>query len=440
VEINCANLRLDAPRRSVISQSHSTPSGGTTPIPGWYGSEPIEGQVEDPYSAFKHLRETQPVNLTPEGNWRLTRYADINRVLRSSDAGMRLNNGLLPGQDEQVPGGGLFMLLQDPPTHTRLRKLVSKAFTPRAIEAWRPRAEAITHKLLDRVAPAGKMDLVSDLARPVPATLICELLGVPPEDQEDFTQWTADATHGLLTIRGIGDDETAAKVEAAGASLIGYFNSLIESRRKNLGDDLLSVLISAEEEGDKLDPLELLSQSVGLLIAGFETTIGLIGNGLTTLIRHPDELAKLRAHPELAESAVEECLRYSGPIVASVRVTHKALTFDDYVIPADNEVVAVLASANRDPEVFEDPERFDITRYTKGKDTAAHLSFGGGAHFCLGAHLARLETQIAIRTLVERFDDLKLENETTEWGRSLFRVPGSVPITFADKPTRPKSA
>nr|MBC8341348.1 cytochrome P450 [Pseudomonadota bacterium] len=168
MDINCANLRLDAPRRSVISQSHSTPSGGTTPIPGWYGSEPIEGQVEDPYSAFKHLRETQPVNLTPEGNWRLTRYADINRVLRSSDAGMRLNNGLLPGQDEQVPGGGLFMLLQDPPTHTRLRKLVSKAFTPRAIEAWRPRAEAITHKLLDRVAPAGKMDLVSDLAPPVP--------------------------------------------------------------------------------------------------------------------------------------------------------------------------------------------------------------------------------------------------------------------------------
>jgi cytochrome P450 len=353
---------------------------------------------------------------------------------------MRLNSGLLPGQDEQVPGGGLFMLLQDPPTHTRLRKLVSKAFTPRAIEAWRPRADAITHRLLDRVAPAGKMDLVSDLARPVPATLICELLGVPPEDQEDFTQWTADATHGLLTIRGIGDDETAAKVEAAAASLIGYFNSLIESRRKNLGDDLLSVLISAEEEGDKLDPLELLSQSVGLLIAGFETTIGLIGNGLTTLIRHPDELAKLRAHPELAESAVEECLRYSGPIVASVRVTHKALTFGDYVIPADNEVIAVLASANRDPEVFEDPERFDITRYTKGKDTPAHLSFGGGAHFCLGAHLARLETQIAIRALVERFDDLKLENETTEWGRSLFRVPGSIPITFTDKSTQSTSA
>ena len=421
-------------RRVVISQSQ--PSSASTPVPGWYGSEPVEGQVEDPYTGFRNLRETQPINLTPEGNWRLTRYADVNRVLRAPEAGMRLTNGLLPGQDEQVAGGGLFMLLQDPPTHTRLRKLVSKAFTPRAIESWRPRAEAVTQRLLDRVAASGKMDLVSDLARPVPATLICELLGVPQEDQEDFTQWTADATHGLLTIRGIGDDATAARVEAAGASLIGYFNNLINERRANLGDDLLSVLISAEEAGDKLDPLELLSQSVGLLIAGFETTIGLIGNGLTTLIRHPDELAKLRAHPELAESAVEECLRFSGPIVASVRVLHEPMVFGEFEIPMDNEVIAILASANRDPEVFEDPDRFDITRYVKGKDTAAHLSFGGGAHFCLGAHLARLETQVAIRSLVERFDQLELQNETTEWGRSLFRVPGSIPITFVDNPVR----
>lgn len=432
-------------RRSTISQSHPTQSssasstGSNAPVPGWYGSEPIEGQVEDPYSGFKHLRETQPINLTPEGNWRFTRYADVNRVLRAPEAGMRLTNGLLPGQDEAVPGGGLFMLLQDPPTHTRLRKLVSKAFTPRAIEAWRPRAEAITQRLLDRVAASGQMDLVSDLARPVPATLICELLGIPPEDQEDFTQWTADATHGLLTIRGIGDEATSRKVEAAATSLLGYFNNLIEERRKNLGDDLLSVLITAEEEGDKLNPLELLSQSVGLLIAGFETTIGLIGNGLTTLIQHPDELARLRAHPELAESAVEECLRFSGPIVASVRVLHEPMTFGEFVIPTDSEVIAILAAGNRDPAVFENPDNFDITRYAKEKNTPAHLSFGGGAHFCLGAHLARLETQIAIRALVTRFDQLELQNETTQWGRSLFRVPGSIPITFVDSPARAAS-
>lgn len=390
----------------------------------------MEFQIEDPYTGFRELRETQPVNLTPDGGWRLSRYADVQSLLRSGRAGMRLTNGLIPGQDESVPGAGLFMLLQDPPTHTRLRKLVKKAFTPRAIETWRPRVEAITNRLLDSVAESGEMELIADLARPVPATLICELLGVPVEDQEDFTQWTTDATHGLLTVRGLGDAETDKRVAAAGTSLIGYFNQLIESRRGKPGDDLLSVLIAAEEDGDKLDPVELISQSIGLLIAGFETTIGLIGNGLTTLIRHPEQLAKLRQHPELAASATEECLRYSGPIVASIRVLHEDTTFGGYEIPCNTEVVALLASANRDPEVFEDPERFDIARYASGSDAPAHLSFGGGAHFCLGAHLARIETEIAIGTLVQRFDEIELVNEKTKWGRSLFRVPGSIPIKF----------
>lgn len=402
-----------------------------TPTRGWYGSEVLDFQTEDPYTGFKQLRETQPVNLTPDGGWRLSRYHDVQRLLRSTSAGMRLTNGKIPGQDDSVPGAGLFMLLQDPPTHTRLRKLVKKAFTPRAIEAWRPRVEAITSELLDRVAESGEMELIADLARPVPATLICELLGVPTEDQAEFTQWTTDATHGLLTIRGLGDENTEKKVEAAGTSLIGYFSNLIEARRGNPGDDLMSVLISAEEDGDKLDPIELLSQSVGLLIAGFETTIGLIGNGLTTLIRHPDQLAKLRAHPELRASAVEECLRYSGPIIASIRILHETTRFGDFEIPMDTEIVALLAAANRDPEVFEDPERFDIARYAPGLDTPAHLSFGGGAHFCLGAHLARIESEIAIGSLVQRFDQIELLDETTEWGRSLFRVPGRIPIKFA---------
>lgn len=401
-----------------------------TPTPGWYGAEQLDFQIEDPYTGFKQLRETQPVNLTPDGGWRLSGYHDVQLLLRSTSAGMRLTNGMIPGQDESVAGAGLFMLLQDPPTHTRLRKLVKKAFTPRAIESWRPRVEAITRELLDRVAETGEMELITDLARPVPATLICELLGVPAEDQADFTQWTTDATHGLLTIRGLGDEATHKKVEAASMSLLGYFNDLIDARRGNPGDDLMSVLIAAEEDGDKLDPLELLSQSIGLLIAGFETTIGLIGNGLTTLIRHPEQLAKLRAHPELRASAVEECLRYSGPILASIRVLHEATRFGNYEIPIDTEVVALLAAANRDPEVFEDPENFDIARYGPGLDTPAHLSFGGGAHFCLGAHLARIETEIAIGSLVERFDQIELVDEATQWGRSLFRVPERIPIKF----------
>ncbi len=175
-----------------------------------------------------------------------------------------------------------------------------------------------------------------------------------------------------------------------------------------------------------------MSQSIGLLIAGFETTIGLIGNGLTTLIRHPEELEKLRADPDLIVSAVEECLRYSGPILVTVRVLHEDSQFGDYVIPIDTEVVALLAAGNRDPDRFEDPERFDVTRYAEGKNATPHLSFGGGAHLCLGAHLARLETQIAIGTLVRRFDGLTLQSESTEWGRSLFRVPGRIPVRFME--------
>jgi cytochrome P450 len=418
-----------------MSQSKPTANESRPqPVPGWYGAVFEEGmQSEDPYTGFRELRETQPVNLTPDGTWRLSRYDDIRRLLREAPTGVRRTNGLLPGQTEEVPGSGLFMLLQDPPNHTRLRKLVSKAFTPRAIASWRPRIQKITDELLDRVAGKGSMDLVADLALPVPATLICELLGIPAEDQGRFTQWTADATHGLLTLRGIGDEELQARVSAAGMSLAAYFTDLIEQRRGNPGDDLLSVLISAEEEGEKLSPLELMSQSIGLLIAGFETTIGLIGNGLTTLIRHPEELAKLRADPGLIVSAVEECLRYSGPILATVRVLHQDARFGDYVIPIDTEVIALLAAGNRDPEHFENPERFDVTRYAEGKDATPHLSFGGGAHLCLGAHLARLETQIAIGTLVRRFDGLTLESESTEWGRSLFRVPARIPVHFTER-------
>ncbi len=412
------------------------PAAGKPPVPGWYGHE-FTGpgtQIEDPYPGFRELRERQPVNLTPDGGWRLSRYEDVHRLLRNVPSGMRRHNGLLPGQAVEEPGAGLFMLLQDPPNHTRLRKLVSKAFTPRAVESWRPRIEAITDSLLDRVANLGTMDLVADLARPVPATLICEMLGVPPGDQDRFTQWTTDATHGLAVVRGLGDERIRQRVEAAGISLLSYFNRLIAERRGVESDDLLSSLITAEEEGEKLSELELLSQSIGLLIAGFETTIGLIGNGLTTLIRHPDEYQMLRAHPELIESAVEECLRYSGPITATVRVLHDDAQFGDYVIPDDSEVIALIGGANRDPDVFDEPERFDISRYGNEKGTAAHLSFGGGVHFCLGAHLARLETQIAIGGLVRRFDDLRLLNEKTEWSQSLFRVPGRIPVTFHNAP------
>lgn len=406
----------------------------TRPESGWHGADPTDPiYLEDPYPIYRRLRERHPVSLTPDGIWRLTRYDDCLRMLRLNTAGMRRTDGTLPGQspEEAASAGGQFMLLSDPPKHTRLRNLVSKAFTPRAIAAWRPRIEAVTDELLDRVEASGKMDLIADLALPVPSTLICEMLGVPVEDRDTFTEWTADATHGLALRRGNAPPELVERVATAGAGLAGYFTRLIEERRGQGADDLLSALIAAEEEGDRLSPEDLLIQSIGLLIAGFETTIGLIGNGLTTLIRNPQEVERLRAEPELIESAVEECLRYSGPITWTIRVLHGEVEFDGYRMLPNEEVAVGLAAANRDPERFNDPERFDVARYAGDSATPAHLSFGGGAHLCLGAHLARLESQIAIGKLVQRFTDFELLEPKTTWGRSLFRVPGRVPVRFA---------
>jgi len=404
------------------------------PEPGWHGADPFDPDyVDDPYPYHRRLRETHPVSLTPDGVWRLMRYDDCLRALRLSGAGMRRTDGTLPGQtpeEAERDAGRQFMLLTDPPKHTRLRLLVSKAFTPRAIAAWRPRIEAVTDELLDRVADRGEMDLVADLALPVPATLICEMLGVPVEDRDLFTEWTADATHGLAIRRGYTPPEVVERVERARMGLAGYFNDLIEKRRRDRRDDLLGRLIAAEEDGDRLNPEELLIQSIGLLIAGFETTIGLIANGLTTLVKNPGELARLRAEPRLIESAVEECLRYSGPITFTVRILHEPAEFGGYRMETDEEVMIGLAAANRDPEHFDDPERFDVARYAATPAPPPHLSFGGGAHLCLGTHLARLETQIAIGKLVQRFTDLELVEKKTTWGRSLFRVPARVPLRF----------
>jgi cytochrome P450 len=391
----------------------------------WGGCNPLDPVFRnDPYPGLRRLRETDPVNLTPIGIWRLLRYADVARLLGEVRCGVRTTDGILPGFDESEPGSQrLFMLQQDPPTHTRLRKLVSRAFTPRALSDLRETIQRIVDHCLERVAGQGEMDVIADLALPVPATVICEMLGVPVEDRDRFTVWTAEATFGLAAP--ILPPEVIQRARAAAEALAAYFEELIERRRAHLTGDILSGLIRAEEQGDHLSGRELISQSIGLLIAGFETTIGLIGNGMRALIRHPAELAKLRARPELIECAVEECLRYEGPIVATARVLHEDVEFGGKTITKDSMVWAILASANRDPERFPNPDSFDIER--RDND---HLAFGGGPHFCLGYHLAQLEARAAIGTLVRRFDDLRLESDTVDWGRSLFRVPARLPISF----------
>lgn len=393
----------------------------------WGGCLPIDPAFRDePYARLARLRERDPVNETPIGIWRLLRHDDVVRVLHDVPTGVRTTDGTLPGVDETDLNGigpRTFMLQQDPPNHTRLRKLVSHAFTPRAINALRPAIERIVNECLDRAAAKGSMDVIADLALPVPSTVICEMMGVPLADRESFTVWTAQATHGLATL--FNPPDVLERARNAAMSLADYFERLIAERRSNLTDDLLSTLIRAEEDGDRLSAVEMISQAIGLLIAGFETTIGLIGNGVRALVRNPDQLAALRAEPSLIGSAVEECLRYDGPIVLTVRILHEDVEFRGKTIPRNAMVMAMLASANRDPAVFADPDRFDIRRTPND-----HLAFGGGPHFCLGAHLARLEAQAAIGGLVQRFSGFELDEAGFEWGPSLFRVPGRLPLRF----------
>ncbi|HUO06479.1 MAG TPA: cytochrome P450 [Candidatus Binataceae bacterium] len=390
----------------------------------WKGCNPLDPAFRDnPYPALKHLREIDPVNQTPLGIWRLLRYDDVQKLLTGVRTGVRTTDGLMFGANESPTAQGLFMLQQDPPNHTRLRRLVSHAFTPRALNAWREEIQRVVDECLDQVASHGQMDVIKDLALPVPSTIICEMLGVRVEDRDRFTQWTAQATFGLAAA--LLPPDMVAMAQTAAGHLIDYFVKLIAERRANPRNDLLSMLISAEEAGDKLSFEELMAQSIGLLIAGFETTIGLIGNGVRALVRNPDQLAKLRERPDLAPKAIQECLRFEGPIVLTPRVLHEDAEFGGKLIPKNTMVWAMLASANRDPEKFADPDRLDIER-----DASNHVAFGGGAHFCLGYRLAELEAQAAIGTLARRFKDLRLESDTVEWGGSLFRVPGKLPISF----------
>ncbi|HEX2676487.1 MAG TPA: cytochrome P450 [Polyangiales bacterium] len=405
-----------------MNEASSPPAPGEAEV-GWFGLSPFDRTLrDDPYPVLNAVREEHPVHRTPVGDYRLFRHADVVRLLRDTKVGVRTTEGKLPGVDESVLERR-FMLQQDPPNHTRLRRLVSKGFTPPSIERMRPHVQKLVDELLERAAERGTLDVIADLARPLPSTVICQMLGVPLKDRELFTDWSAQVTY-LLVPRLISDAQRMRSL-TAGAQLWGYMSSLIEQRRATPSDDLLSVLIRAEEEGDRLSSDELIVQAIGLLVAGFETTIGLIGNGVRQLLLHPDELAKLRARPELIASAVEECLRFDGPIPGTIRVLHEPAVFGGIEIPVNSPITVSLAAAHRDPRVFSEPDRFSIER-----EHSAHLAFGGGIHFCLGAHLARMEAQIAIGSLVRRWPVLELESERIEWGESLFRIQARLPVHF----------
>jgi cytochrome P450 len=389
------------------------------------------GFTDDPYPQYAALRDEAPVYQHPLGFWLLTCYDDVSWLLRAglSVEDRNLAEGPLTQLREQMRGDetprtdGLSMLDRDPPDHTRLRRLVSKAFTPRAIQALQPRIVALVDAMLDAAERQRRVDLVEALAFPLPFAVIAEMLGTPPADQGRIRELTGTLVRSLEPVN---DPALVSAIMAADSELADIAAGMIAWKRDNPADDLLTSLIHAEDDGDVLNDEELISQTLLLYIAGHETTVNLIAGGALALLRHPGQLALLRGDPALAAAAVEELLRYDSPVQASRRITLEPVKIRDITIPAGAFVMASLGSANRD-------ERFwgtDAGELKLSRDNARqHVSFGGGPHHCLGASLARLEATIAIQRLTSRFPGLALDGDVTWNGRINLRGPAHLPVS-----------
>jgi cytochrome P450 len=373
--------------------------------------------IRDPYPHYERLRTADPMHLTPFGSYVASRHAEASLVLRDKRFGKDFVERSTRRYGPKIMEEPVFrsmshwMLQQDPPDHARLRGLVVKAFTARRVEDMRPRIQHIVDETLDRIIPQGRMDLIEDFAFRLPVTIICDMLGIPPEHREVFYNGARDG--GRLLDPVPLSPEEIAKANAGHAMAELYFQQLFELRRRSPGDDLTTQLVQAEEDGSKLSNQELTANIILLFGAGHETTVNLIGNGLLALYRNPDQLALLKANPELITNAIEEFLRYDSSVQLTGRVALEDI--DDLAgkkIPKGESVLCLLGSANRDPAVYPDrPDRLDITR-----PNVKPLSFGGGIHFCLGAQLARIEAEVAIATLLRRLPELRLDDaENPEW-------------------------
>jgi len=350
--------------------------------------------IADPYPLFAKLREASPFVEFDGAMAVFGRYRDCSRILRDPRASSERDRSLLSRPD--APRTRSFLSL-DPPDHTRLRRLVAKAFTARVVATLAPRITEITDELLSAAA-GNTIELVSQLAYPLPVRIISELLGVPPGDQATFAAWSAKLAHSVQPQFGAADSALLqAQAERAGLEFAAYFSELIAARRASPANDLLTKLIRAEDDGERLTEDELIATCVLLLVAGHETTVGLISNAALALLRHRDQLAALIADPELAAAAIEETLRFDPPVQLTGRIARNGLTIGE-LEPADGAVLLLLlAATGRDPQVFTEPDRFDIRR-----DAREHLAFAAGPHFCLGAPLARLEATIALRQFAAR--------------------------------------
>jgi cytochrome P450 len=389
----------------------------------------------NPYSLYAKIRSQDPVHWDEiEGFWTLTRYDDVVSTLRdkqrfSKARGLKSALNRLPDEEREVakPVFDVYsrqMLFADPPYHTQLRGLVNKAFTPRIVARMEPHIQEVVDKMLDDVQESGRMDIIADLAYPLPATVILELLGLPIEERDQFKEWSDDFMATLGVVRH------NPKVFEVARKSVGDLTDYICDRRDQLlkdpQDDLLSELVIAEDQGNKLNRHEVVANSILLLVAGHETTTNLIGNGLLALMRHPDQMQKLKDDPSLIDSAVDELMRYDNPVQILWRVAKEDLKIGGKQIKEGQFVNVLVGAANRDPAHFPEPDRLDIER-----EAGRQVGFGLGMHYCVGAPLARLEGRIAIKTVLRRMPNLRLESEDLTWQENpILRGLESLPVAF----------
>jgi cytochrome P450 len=391
-----------------------------------------EATLPDPYPLFHRLRREDPVHwCAPLEGWILTRYDDVQAGLRdprlASDR-ISLNMGGMPDAlREEMHDLGVhvsnWLGFTDPPKHTRMRKLVMRVFTPRLAEEMRPRIQQVVDELIASVEGRGQFDLIVDVAFPLPARVICEILGIPLDYQDRFRRWAEDM---LLFAGAIGPAiaKVARPARQSYLELTAYFRELTRERRREPRADLLSALAAVEDEAGGLTETELMGLCVFLFIAGHETTVSLLGNGMFALLENPDQYDRLRAQPALIESAVEEFLRFESPIQLATRLPVENVSLRGREIKKGETVILMLSAANRDPERFVEPDRLDLGRLDN-----KHLAFGWGIHFCLGAPLARVETAVAVRTLFERLPNLRLTEEAPRWREDInLRCLRSLPV------------
>jgi cytochrome P450 len=396
-------------------------------------------RVADPYPTYAWLRAARPVWQPVENFFVLSRYEDCAEVLRDPRFG-RSEEGRLGVRRPGLGGVGPLerpavrsFLALNPPDHTRLRRLVSRAFTPARVRDLGPRIEAVAAELIEAASACdGPVDLVEALASPLPVTVISELLGVPSADYDRLVVWS-DALARGLDPPFLVPAEVRERQQAARAEFAAYLGELIAERRRRPGDDLVSALVGVTDGGDVLTEEELIATCILLLVAGHETTTSLMGAAVLGLLRHPDQLARLRAEPDLIDGAVEEFLRYDPPVQLTARVALTGASIGTMAVAAGSAALLLIGAANRDPSLTAEPERLDIAR-----PACHHLAFGLGIHFCLGAPLARLETQIVLRLLLRRPGDLRLAGEAEWKENAVLRGVRRLPLDFPAGPVRPR--